>query len=69
MTDPELIDLLEKHDRMEWRVSMSRAGTFLIIADTQHELTDEQAVILWDLMRGAAHQPERDTAAMGTGEP
>jgi hypothetical protein len=52
MSNSELIDLLEKHDRMEWRVSMSAAGTFLIIAGTQHELTDEQAVILWDLMRG-----------------
>jgi hypothetical protein len=61
MTDPELIDLLQKHDRMEWRVSMSRAGTFLIIAGTQHEITNEQAAILWNLMRGAAHQPDVET--------
>jgi hypothetical protein len=52
MSNSELIDLLEKHDRMEWRVSMSAAGTFLIIAGTQHELTDEQAEIMWDVMRG-----------------
>jgi hypothetical protein len=52
MTNPELLDLLEKHDRMEWRVSMSAAGTFLIIAGTKHELTDEQAEIMWDVMRG-----------------
>jgi hypothetical protein len=42
-------------------VSMSRAGTFLIIAGTQHEITNEQAAILWNLMRGAAHQPDVET--------
>jgi hypothetical protein len=61
MTDPELIDLLQKHDRMAWRVSMSRAGTFLIIAGAHYEITDKQAEILWNLMRGAAHQPDMQT--------
>jgi hypothetical protein len=65
MTDPELIDLLQKHDRMTWRVSISRAGTFLIIAGAHYEITDKQAEILWNLMRGAAHQPDTGTAAMG----
>jgi hypothetical protein len=61
MTDPELIDLLQKHDRMAWRVSMSAAGTFLIIAGAHYEITDKQAAILWNLMRGAAHQPDMGT--------
>jgi hypothetical protein len=67
MTDPELIDLLQKHDRMTWRVSISRAGTFLIIAGAHYEITDKQAEILWNLMRGelaarrSTSQPEMQT--------
>lgn len=56
MTDHELIDLLQKSSRMEWRVSMSLEGTFLFVGDEKHMLTDDQAVIIWDIMRGpSAH--------------
>jgi hypothetical protein len=52
MTDPELLDLLQQSSRMEWRVSMSLEGTFLFVGDEKYPLTDEQAEIMWDVMRG-----------------
>lgn len=52
MTNTELADLVTKTGRMEWKVSMSREGTFLIISGEKHSITEDQAEILWSAMRG-----------------
>ena len=46
MTDHELADLICGRDA--WTVSMSKAGVFLRVGESHHEITERQAEIVWN---------------------
>lgn len=61
-TNAELADLIAEARRTGLRVSMSREGVFLIVRGKHHEITTEQAEVLWDVFRGLPPDTTRKAA-------
>lgn len=51
MTTEEMIALIKTSPDKAWRVRMSKAGIFLAVDGQHHEITFEQAEILWSSMQ------------------